>query len=667
MGAYSACKALVVGVGRYADPQYDLSYARSDAEAMAELLGNEFGFDQVWTLYDDDASRQSIIRFFEQDLQRLDEADGLVIFFAGHGITVTSAIGDDRGFLVPHDGDPKEPYANLSLTTIRDDYLPMIPAKHVFLIVDACYGGLALRDVTATESPECLDETVLAELTRRDRKVRQVLAAGTKDQRVLDGGLFGHSVFTGRLIEALREADPYITADHVGVHVRERVARDGADRRHRQTPQFGYLIGGDGSFVFHRKKLGFVAPSASPEVREPVAAGPHGAGCLESLLAGHALGETRAARILNEWSLKRPKYLSPLCDHAKLERVENRWAIRIEIEILVEDRSLGHEIVPYLADVQQHIQPFKEDIWSIPFRPPESFVKKDYSYRASAPDQVAACKECNGSGKWICPSCHGKKEVMCGRCDGTGWRVNEGFPGYTNQKYDHSGKCQDCNGAKKLPCKACKGADPHPCGTCGATGKVLLYPVIRARFRVEEKTGHFSESGIKWDISEFAEILLGQSVAQGAEVPSIPELIPATVRRKIEAHSGRVFQGIAGRVHRTGMSFLLVPFAETHLRYVGRPFAMLITGVKQGVLTTGWVPPNRRRVGGLYAGIPLAALFAAGAIASGVLTGKGTLDAATGTLLIVGASLGVLGAVGYLLWALLSKPKPPKGAHPDAL
>ena len=252
MDGYSSCKALIVGVGRYADPQYDLSYARSDAEAMAELLGNEFGFDQVWTLYDADATRQNLIRFFEQDLQRTDEDDGLLIFFAGHGITVISAIGDDRGFLVPHDGDPKEPYANLSLTTIRDDYMPMIPAKHVLLIVDACYGGLALRDVVTVERPKTIDDAVLAELTRRDRKVRQVLAAGSKDQKVLDGGLFGHSVFTGRLIEALREANPYITADHVGVHVRDRVARDAQDRKHRQTPQFGYLCGGEGTFVFDR-------------------------------------------------------------------------------------------------------------------------------------------------------------------------------------------------------------------------------------------------------------------------------------------------------------------------------------------------------------------------------------------------------------------------------
>jgi len=263
MNAYSSCKALIIGVGRYADPQYDLSYARSDAEAMAEMLGNEFGFDQVWTLYDNDATRQNLIRFFEQDLQRTEEDDGLLIFFAGHGITVTSAIGDDRGFLVPHDGDPKQPYANLSLTTIRDDYMPMIPAKHVFLIVDSCYGGLALRDVATVERPKSIDDAVLAELTRRDRKVRQVLAAGTKDQRVLDGGLFGHSVFTGRLIEALREANPYITADHVGVHVRERVARDSLDRKHRQTPQFGYLFGGDGTFLFVKSPFRRVTSSSS--------------------------------------------------------------------------------------------------------------------------------------------------------------------------------------------------------------------------------------------------------------------------------------------------------------------------------------------------------------------------------------------------------------------
>ena len=181
MSFYSSCKALVIGVSRHVDPKHDLGHARSDAEAIAEVLQDEFGFDQVWELYDAEATKQNIVRYFERDLQRTDEDDGLLIFFAGHGITVTSAIGDDRGFLVPHNGDPKEPYANISLASIRDDYLPMIPAKHVFLIVDACYGGLALRDVATVECPETIEEAMLGDLTHRDHKVRQVLAAVDKE------------------------------------------------------------------------------------------------------------------------------------------------------------------------------------------------------------------------------------------------------------------------------------------------------------------------------------------------------------------------------------------------------------------------------------------------------------------------------------------------------
>jgi len=386
------------------------------------------------------------------------------------------------------------------------------------------------------------------------------------------------------------------------------------------------------------------------------------AGYFESTLAGRAITETQALRILNEWSLERPQYLSPLCEHAKLERVENRWAVRVKMEIVVEERSLEHETAAYLPDIHQHIESFTRDIWSIPVRPPESFVEKNYSQRASAPDQVAVCKKCNGLGKWVCPDCHGCAEVMCRHCDGTGK-----YKYSSDGKYSENLKCEYCHGAKKLPCTTCKGEDSHPCGDCGATGKVALYPIVKVKFRVEERTKHVSESGIEWDISDWPGILLDQSVAEGAEMPVIPGFIPATTRRRIEAIERKVSQSTAGRIHRTGMSFFLVPFTVAHLRYAGRSFAVIITGGKKGVLTTGWVPANRRRATGFYAGIPLAAIFSGGVIASSVLTGTRTLDATTGMILIVGASLGVLGSLGYLLWALLSKPKPKKRGASDAI
>lgn len=268
---YRSLHAVAIGVGRYADPQHDLGYARSDAEFVAEVLESEFGFDHVRLLLDAEATRAGIQACFEDDLQQVHEDDGVLIFFAGHGVTTRDAFGNDRGFLVPHDGDPARPMRNnVSVSHLRDEWLPLIPAKHAFLVVDACYGGLALRDVQAAARPRSVDEAVIVELTRRDRKVRQLLSAGGRGQRVLDGGLFGRSVFTGRFVEALREADPYALADHVGVLVKERVAQDSAERGHVQTPAFGYVFGGDGTFVFRRRApRGSTAVSPRVEVGGP--------------------------------------------------------------------------------------------------------------------------------------------------------------------------------------------------------------------------------------------------------------------------------------------------------------------------------------------------------------------------------------------------------------
>ena len=269
---YAEQKALVVGISEYSNTQYDLTYARKDAEAIAALLKNDFGFDRVWELYDQDATKSRITHLLE-DLYDSDEEDGILIFFAGHGVTVTSGIGDDRGFIVPHDGNPKKARSNIPMARLRDEYLPMIPAKHVFLVVDACYGGLAMRDIRVTESSHNIDNGFIAQLTRPENKTRQVLAAGTKNQKVLDGGRHGHSIFTARFIEAILEADPFTTADRIGVSVRERVARDAQDLHKRQSPQFGYLVGEEGSFLFTREFAdsdSFLDDSGEEEVLQQV-------------------------------------------------------------------------------------------------------------------------------------------------------------------------------------------------------------------------------------------------------------------------------------------------------------------------------------------------------------------------------------------------------------
>ena len=80
-------------------------------------------------------------------------------------------------------------------------------------------------------------------------QVRQIITAGGKDQAVLDGGPRGHSVFTGRFIQALNSTENFVTAKRLGLDLRQSVHGDAAARGHNQMPQVGEIYG-TGDFVF---------------------------------------------------------------------------------------------------------------------------------------------------------------------------------------------------------------------------------------------------------------------------------------------------------------------------------------------------------------------------------------------------------------------------------
>jgi len=243
---YVSSHALVIGINEY-DHAPRLGYARNDAEAFAQALCGKFKFPEsnIALLTDGAATRNEILRVFMKYAQDGSIAgdERIVVFFAGHGYTVTGRRGE-TGFLVPVDGN----VADLS-TLIRWDDLTrnadLIPAKHMFFIMDACYGGLALtRMALAAGSMRFLRDML-------QRFSRQVLTAGKADETVADanGPRPGHSIFTGHLLDALEggaASEGVITASGVMAYVYEKVARDPYSR---QTPHYGFFDG-DGDFIF---------------------------------------------------------------------------------------------------------------------------------------------------------------------------------------------------------------------------------------------------------------------------------------------------------------------------------------------------------------------------------------------------------------------------------
>jgi hypothetical protein len=247
--SYAQSHALVIGINKYKSAG-SLGYAVSDAAAVKELLINSFGFasENVRYLSDEEATRANItgayMRFTRDDV---DIDDKIIVFFAGHGHTVTGSRGE-VGYLIPYDGNTSD-YSTL----IRwDDFTrgaDLIRAKHLLFIMDACYSGLAL-----TRSVHPGSTRYLKDMMRRF--ARQVLTAGKADEVVADAGgpIANHSIFTGHLIEGLQgkaATDGIITANGLMAYVHQKVATDGNSD---QTPHYG-TIAGDGDFIFKAPQL----------------------------------------------------------------------------------------------------------------------------------------------------------------------------------------------------------------------------------------------------------------------------------------------------------------------------------------------------------------------------------------------------------------------------
>lgn len=247
---YENSWALVIGINKYlkAPP---LRYASNDAKAVATILRKRFDFPKsnITLLIDEKATKDTIVKSFHKYTKELVSPDDrILVFFAGHGHTVSGKRGE-VGFLVPVDGKPDDLF-----TLIRWDELvenaSLIKAKHMLFIMDACYGGLAVTRYLSPGSMRFLKDML-------QRYTRQVLTAGKADEVVADAGgpRPKHSVFTGHLLNALdgkaKTKDGSLTANSVMSYVYDRVA---TDYQSQQTPHFGFTDG-DGDFIFDISSL----------------------------------------------------------------------------------------------------------------------------------------------------------------------------------------------------------------------------------------------------------------------------------------------------------------------------------------------------------------------------------------------------------------------------
>ena len=127
----------VIGIDQYDIPQFPpLKTAVSDAQKLITILEDKYSFQKKSYLLDKHATKENIIDSFVELSNFIHEDDSLVFFFSGHGWEDPN---NKKGYLVPIDGDHRSKL--ISYTEIINDYLEVLPAKHILIIFDCCYAA----------------------------------------------------------------------------------------------------------------------------------------------------------------------------------------------------------------------------------------------------------------------------------------------------------------------------------------------------------------------------------------------------------------------------------------------------------------------------------------------------------------------------------------------
>ncbi len=229
--------ALVIGNNEY---KYlpNLKTAAGDARAVADILGDTYGFDVTLLI---DATRADIVDALDDFREKLDDTTNLLIYYAGHGWLDEAA---EQGFWLPVDAKPNRRSNWVANSTITGS-LRALNSKHVMVVADSCYSGTLVRGIKIKENtPDYIRRMA-------GKRARLALTSGGLEP-VADRGGGKHSPFAAAFIDALKANSTIIDGTQLFSQMRRPVILN-AD----QTPQYSDVRkagheGGD--FLFVRKR-----------------------------------------------------------------------------------------------------------------------------------------------------------------------------------------------------------------------------------------------------------------------------------------------------------------------------------------------------------------------------------------------------------------------------
>jgi WD40 repeat protein len=281
---YKKQYAIVVGIDHYKKLSLPrLNNAVNDARAIAGILRNK-GFSVI-ELYNENATKERMLDALKKIKQTSTSQDATLFYFAGHGDGVSGHKNVREGYILPYDfnSDLNNPntdvmYYDKSALSISSlvMYSRDTKAKHIGIILDSCFSGLAMDSKYTNKSLISTAKLDSVEYDTKTRSVRikpikvdvttdsnsevnklfrellakksiNILTAGD-DQPVSDGS--GHSPFTQALIESLDSNinnDGYIRFSTLADYIKKYVENK---TNQQQKPQYKNESVESGDFIF---------------------------------------------------------------------------------------------------------------------------------------------------------------------------------------------------------------------------------------------------------------------------------------------------------------------------------------------------------------------------------------------------------------------------------
>ena len=200
----SICHVFAVGINKYKNSSMVLNYAHEDAEAFVDSLrkktGTLFQKTEIHTLYDEQATRKSVLDTLEMLAKKIAPHDVFVFYYAGHGSMV-----DEKFYFITQECTRLFDLANLEKNAISgiemQGKFTNIKALKQIIIMDACQSGGSVELLAMRGSSE---EKAIAQLSRSAGI--HVLASAGGEQNAKEIAQLGHGLFTYVLLKAMSGA-----------------------------------------------------------------------------------------------------------------------------------------------------------------------------------------------------------------------------------------------------------------------------------------------------------------------------------------------------------------------------------------------------------------------------------------------------------------------------